>query len=270
MIRAVPRRRAAPRPGVGLGSAWLMRRGLRPIEAMAAEADRITAGDLTDRVGPADARTEVGRLGAALNGMLARIGASVAEPEASQQLTRQFFADASHELRNPLASLRANAELYQQWAIPGRPDVDDTIQRIAQEAQRMSRLVDGMLRLARLDQHPGQQRDRVDLTALLASCAERWQRASPRPLLPGRRPHGVPRVRPRPGHRDGHRRRPRRDGAGHAQPATPMERGPQRPSTGWRQPRAIQSLSQYWGRRRTTSRVQPLYLPLPCSGQVLL
>ena len=143
---------------VALGGGWLIRRGLRPIEAMAAQADRITAGDLTDRVGPADARTEVGRLGAALNGMLARIESSVAEREASQQLTRRFFADASHELRNPLASLRANAELYQQRAIPGRPDVDETMQRITQEAQRMGQLVDDMLRLARLDQAPGQQR----------------------------------------------------------------------------------------------------------------
>ena len=86
--------------------------------------------------------------------MLARIEASIAEREASQQLTRRFFADASHELRNPLASLRANAELYQQRAIPGRPDVDETMQRIALEAQRMGQLVDDMLRLARLDQAP--------------------------------------------------------------------------------------------------------------------
>ena len=164
---------------VALGGGWLIRRGLRPIEAMAAQADRITAGDLTDRVGPADARTETGRLGAALNGMLARIESSVAEREASQQLTRRFFADASHELRNPLASLRANAELYQQRAIPGRPDVDETMQRISREAQRMGQLVDDMLRLARLDQAPSQQRDRVDLTALAEDCAERARRSSP-------------------------------------------------------------------------------------------
>jgi two-component system, OmpR family, sensor kinase len=164
---------------VALGGGWLIRRGLRPIEAMAAQADRITAGDLTDRVAPADAGTEVGRLGAALNGMLARIEASVAEREASQQLTRRFFADASHELRNPLASLRANAELYQQRAIPGRPDVDETMQRISEEAQRMGQLVDDMLRLARLDQAPGQQRGQVDLTALAEDCTERAHRTSP-------------------------------------------------------------------------------------------
>jgi two-component system OmpR family sensor kinase len=164
---------------VALGVAWVVRRGLRPIETMAIQADRITAGDLTDRVSPHDARTEVGRLGTALNGMLARIESSVHERETSQELTRRFFADASHELRNPLASLRANAELYQQGALPRRRQVDEAMLRIAAEAQRMSRLIDDMLRLARLDQHPDQRRDPIDLTALVSECAERAQIASP-------------------------------------------------------------------------------------------
>ena len=102
---------------IWIGVSLVMRRGLRPIEVMAARADRITAGDLTDRVGPGDAGSEVGRLGAALNGMLGRIEASVAEQEEGEELTRRFFAEASHELRSPLASLRANAELYQQGAL---------------------------------------------------------------------------------------------------------------------------------------------------------
>jgi two-component system OmpR family sensor kinase len=161
------------------GVSWVMRRGLRPIETMAAQADRITAGDLTDRVSPHDPATEVGRLGTALNGMLTRIEAAIHEREASQELTRRFFADASHELRTPLASLRANAELYQQGALARRPQVDEAMRRIALEAQRMSRLVDDMLRLARLDQHPDQQHDLVDLTALVHGCAERAQIADP-------------------------------------------------------------------------------------------
>jgi two-component system OmpR family sensor kinase len=164
---------------VAVGVSWVMRRGLHPIETMAAQADRITAGDLTDRVGPHDPATEVGRLGAALNGMLTRIEAAIRDREASQELTRRFFADASHELRTPLASLRANAELYQQGALARRPQVDEAMRRIALEAQRMSRLVDDMLRLARLDQHPDQQHDLVDLTALVHGCAERAQIADP-------------------------------------------------------------------------------------------
>jgi two-component system, OmpR family, sensor kinase len=161
------------------GVAWVMRRGLRPVETMAAQADRITAGDLSDRVSSQDARTEVGRLGAALNGMLARIQAFIAEREASQEATRRFFADASHELRTPLASLRANAELYQQGALPGRPQVDEAMRRITIEAQRMSGLVDDMLRLARLDQHPARQHDPVDLTMLILDCADRAQATDP-------------------------------------------------------------------------------------------
>jgi two-component system OmpR family sensor kinase len=162
-----------------LGVGLVMRRGLRPIEQMAYQADRISAGDLTERVAPTDTGSEVGRLGTALNGMLGRIQTSVAEREASQEVMRSFFADASHELRTPLASLCANAELYQQGALVERSQVDEAMRRITLEAQRMSRLVDDMLRLARLDQHPDQRRDLVDLTALVGKCVERAQVADP-------------------------------------------------------------------------------------------
>jgi two-component system, OmpR family, sensor kinase len=162
-----------------LGVGLVMRRGLRPIEHMAHQADRISAGDLTDRVTPTDTGSEVGRLGTALNGMLGRIQADVAEREASQEVMRSFFADASHELRTPLASLCANAELYQQGALVEQSQVDEAMRRITLEAQRMSRLVDDMLRLARLDQHPAQRRDLVDLTALVGRCVERAQVADP-------------------------------------------------------------------------------------------
>ncbi len=164
---------------VAVGIGLVVRRGLRPIEVMAAQAGHISAGALTERVSPQDPRTEVGRLGAALNGMLTRIEAFVAEREASQQATRRFFADASHELRNPLASLRANAELYQQGALAGPGQVDEAMRRIAAEAQRMSGLVDDMLRLARLDQHPERRADPVDVSALIADCAQRAEAAGP-------------------------------------------------------------------------------------------
>jgi two-component system, OmpR family, sensor kinase len=161
------------------GVAWIMRRGLRPIETMAGQADAITAGDLTSRVGPHDPRTEVGRLGVALNGMLSRIEEFITEREASQEATRRFFADASHELRTPLASLRANAELYQQGVLADRSQVDEAMRRITMEAKRMSGLVDDMFRLARLDQHPSQEHEPVDLSAVLGGCAERARIADP-------------------------------------------------------------------------------------------
>jgi two-component system OmpR family sensor kinase len=164
---------------IGFGVFLVLRRGLRPIETMAAQADRITAGDLTERVTPHSPRSEVGRLGTALNGMLARIEASVDEREASQEQMRRFFADASHELRTPLASLRANAELYQQGALASPDQVDEVMRRITLETRRMGRLVDDMLRLARLGQHPGQYREPVDLTALIRDSAERVGIADP-------------------------------------------------------------------------------------------
>ncbi len=164
---------------IGFGVFVVLRRGLRPIETMAAQADRITAGDLTDRVTPHHPGTEVGRLGTALNGMLGRIEAGLAEREASQQQMRRFFADASHELRTPLASLRANAELYQQGALRSPDEVDEVMERIVLETRRMGRLVDDMFRLARLGQHPGQSREPVDLTAVVAGCAERVRIADP-------------------------------------------------------------------------------------------
>jgi two-component system OmpR family sensor kinase len=108
---------------IAAGVFMVLRLGMRPIEAMAAQADRITAGDLAGRVAPHNPQSEVGRLGAALNGMLTRIEASVQEREASQEQMRQFFADASHELRTPIASLLANAELHQHGAPDrARPD----------------------------------------------------------------------------------------------------------------------------------------------------
>ena len=157
---------------VAAGGVLVLRRGLRPIELMAGEADRISAGDLAERVSRHDARTEVGRLGTALNGMLTRIETSVAERAASEELTRRFFADASHELRTPLASLRANAELYQQGALTSQPQVDEAMRRIALEAQRMGKLVDDMLRLARLDQRPDPDHDFVDVSALVSACID--------------------------------------------------------------------------------------------------
>ena len=157
---------------IGAGVFFVMRRGLRPIEAMARQADQISGGDLTDRVTAHDPRSEVGRLGAALNDMLARL-------ETSQQQMRQFFADASHELRTPLASLRANAQLSQQGALRSPDEVDEVMDRVVVETRRMGQLVDDMLRLARLGQLPCQSQEQVDLTAVVTVCAERVRTADP-------------------------------------------------------------------------------------------
>jgi two-component system OmpR family sensor kinase len=119
------------------------------------------------------------RRAAALNGMLTRVEASVAERDATAAAMRRFFSDASHELRTPLASLRANAELYQQGALPRRPQVDEAMRRIALEAQRMSRLVDDMMHLARLDQLAEPDHEPVDVRELVEDAVEDARSADP-------------------------------------------------------------------------------------------
>jgi len=78
-----------------------------------------------------------------------------------------------------LASLRANAELYQQGALRSTDEVDEVMERIVLETRRMGRLVDDMLRLARLGQHPGRSSEPVDVTAVVTGCAERVRIADP-------------------------------------------------------------------------------------------
>jgi len=124
------------------------------------------------------------RRAAALDGMLTRVEASVAERDATAATMRRFFSDASHELRTPLASLRANAELYQQGALRRRPQVDEAMRRIVAEAQRMSHLVDDMLHLARLDQFAtvdgiAADHEPVDLRQLVADSVQDARIADP-------------------------------------------------------------------------------------------
>src|SRR5206468_10586509 len=78
---------------------WVVRLGLRPLAAIGATAAKIADGDLTQRIAREDDRTEVGRLGKALNAMLTQIEAGYRAREASEAKLRRFVADASHELR---------------------------------------------------------------------------------------------------------------------------------------------------------------------------
>src|SRR5262245_4474508 len=136
---------------LALGGRWLIGRGLAPLGQMAGTAHRITTqGDLTARMPDADDRTEVGRLGSAINTMLDRIQQAFSARLRSEQKVREFAADASHELRTPLTTIRGYAELYRQGAL-GPDQLPNAMRRIEQEAQRMSTLVAELLELARLD-----------------------------------------------------------------------------------------------------------------------
>ena len=157
---------------LGLLTLLVIRIGLRPLERMAATADAIAAGDLSRRVEPATTRTEVGRLGLALNAMLQQIERAFAQREASAERLRRFLADASHELRTPLASIRGYAELFRIGAASSPTDINKAMTRIEQEAARMGVLVDDLLTLARLDELPEVTHGPVDVTELARDAVE--------------------------------------------------------------------------------------------------
>ena len=137
---------------LGLAASAIVRLGLRPLDRIAATADAIAGGDLSPRVEDADARTEVGRVGVAINAMLGRLEVAFGQREASEQRLRQFLADASHELRTPLSSIRGYAELHRMGAASDPAGTARAMGRIEDEAARMGVLVEDLLKLARLDE----------------------------------------------------------------------------------------------------------------------
>ena len=157
------------------GGWWLVRLGLRPLEDVERTADSIAAGDLDQRVPGADQPTEVGRLARALNVMLERIQAAFAARVASEsrlreneQHLRQFVADASHELRTPIAAVSAYAELFERGGSQHSEDLPRIVSGIRTETARMDRLVSDLLTLARLDEGVPMQMAPVELVGLVS------------------------------------------------------------------------------------------------------
>ena len=146
---------------------WVLRLGIAPIKRMTASAQRIAAGDLAERVADTDPRTEAGQLGRALNAMLGQIAASLTERTKAEEKLRQFVADASHELRTPVATIRGYAELYRAGGLAEQHELDDAMRRTELESQRMSRLIVDLLDLARLDREPELTTTPVDLPAVV-------------------------------------------------------------------------------------------------------
>ena len=152
-------------------AAWLLiKRDLRPLEAMADTAGDIAAGDLTQRVAPAEPRTEVGRLGMSLNAMLDQIEVAFAERTASEEKLRRFLADASHELRTPLTSIRGYAEVFGRGAKDDPEDLATVMRRIEEESKRMGVMVDELLLLARLGEGRRPEREPVELVRLVTDA----------------------------------------------------------------------------------------------------
>ncbi|MGA2303360.1 MAG: HAMP domain-containing sensor histidine kinase [Acidimicrobiales bacterium] len=156
---------------VGL-ALWLIRRGLRPLRKMAETADAIASGDLARRVPQETPTSEVGRLGTALNEMLAQIEVAFAEKSSSEERLRQFVADASHELRTPLTSIRGYAELLRRGGFSDEAGINRALQRVEEEATRMGGLVEDLLLLAELDRGRPLRAEPVGLHRICADVVD--------------------------------------------------------------------------------------------------
>ncbi|WP_329790982.1 HAMP domain-containing sensor histidine kinase [Lentzea sp. DG1S-22] len=157
-------------------------RVLRPVEVMRAELAEINEHNLTRRVPVPSADNEIARLGATLNETLDRVHRGVED-------TRRFVADASHELRSPLAALRAELEIA--LSHPHMADWPTVVKAALEDAERLQELTTDLLLLARLDADALDKQDTVDLSAVVAREVSRRAMvtldADEHVLVPGRR-----------------------------------------------------------------------------------
>ncbi|HEY5820479.1 MAG TPA: HAMP domain-containing sensor histidine kinase [Propionibacteriaceae bacterium] len=174
--------------GAAFGARAVVVRSLRPLNRVAATAQQVSQlpldrGEvaLAVRVPPEDAdpTSEVGRVGQALNHMLNNVEDALAARQASEVKVRQFVADASHELRNPLAAIRGYAELTRRSREELPPDAAYAISRVESEAARMSHLVEDLLLLARLDSGPDLDVQPTDLSEIVINAVSDARVAGP-------------------------------------------------------------------------------------------
>ncbi|MFI9358740.1 sensor histidine kinase [Streptomyces lydicus] len=172
----------------GIAGSTMVGIALRPLRRVAATATRVSElplhqGEVALHVRvpepEADARTEVGQVGAALNRMLGHVGSALSARQESEMRVRRFVADASHELRTPLASIRGYAELTRRGREQPGPETRHALGRIESEAERMTGLVEDLLLLARLDAGRPLSYESTDLAPLVVDAVSDARVAGP-------------------------------------------------------------------------------------------
>jgi two-component system, OmpR family, sensor kinase len=153
---------------------------LRPLSTVIETATRIAHGDSKLRLKPSRTDTELGRLAAAFDQMLDALEKAIEEARASDSATRRFLADASHELRTPIAALQASVETLLREQ-PERPERDRLEAVVARESERLGRLVDDLLGLARLEARTS--RIRLDLVTIAAPLVDDARSRAPRAAI---------------------------------------------------------------------------------------
>ncbi len=147
---------------------WLfVGRALRPVEAIRNEVEEIRASTIDRRVPVPATDDEIAKLATTMNAMLDRL-------QTSQQRQQEFVSDASHELRSPIASMRAELEVA--LAHPEGAEWQAVAQRVLGERDRLERLVDDLLQLARLEEPGATRREDVDLDDLVLAEAAHARR----------------------------------------------------------------------------------------------
>lgn len=169
-----------------VGVALLVRAALRPLSRVAAAASAVTdvsldSGEVSVPIRldarDIDGRTEVGRVGHALELLLRHVDDALRVRSATDRRMRRFITDASHELRTPLAAIRGYAELTRQDSAQLPETTEFALSRIESEANRMSSLVSELLLLARLDEGQDMQHDEIDLADLVTAAVSDAQAA---------------------------------------------------------------------------------------------
>ncbi len=171
-----------------LAARRVVERSLRPLQRLATTAHQVSQLELDSgevslpfRV-PAkdtDGRSEVGQVGLAFNHMLDNVEGALDARQKSETRVRQFVADASHELRNPLASIRGYSELTRRERDQVPPNTAHALNRIESESARMSALVEDLLLLARLDTDPNLRLTATSLNEIVANAVSDAQVAGP-------------------------------------------------------------------------------------------
>ncbi|WP_040495618.1 sensor histidine kinase [Ilumatobacter nonamiensis] len=159
---------------------WLLlRASLRPYDELVDTAEAIADGDMDRRAVQTTPDPDIARLTSSLNTMLDRLQASFEERQRAEDRVKQFAADASHELRTPLTTIAGYSEVYLSGAATDSESVHKQMTRINSEANRMGRLVNDLLALARLDQGRGLEFHPVEIGSLVADVVTDAQAIDP-------------------------------------------------------------------------------------------
>ena len=164
-----------------LAASWIVAgRALRPLDDMTATVEAVgSASDLRRRLPEAPAHDEVGRLTGAFNAMMGRLDEAYGRLEEALDSQRRFVADASHELRTPLTTIRSNLGLLLGRSDVSTQDRREALQDMEGEAERMSRLVQDLLTLARADAGQVLEMAGVDLPSLCEEVCRQGRRTYP-------------------------------------------------------------------------------------------